>query len=596
MAINFTNVNFTNTNSIWATVLVETLHRLGLKTAIVCPGSRSAPLTIAFAQHPDIEAIPVLDERSAAFFALGIARQTHQPVALVCTSGTAGANFYPAVIEAKESRIPLLVLTADRPPELRDCNAGQAIDQQKLYGSYPNWYAELAIPMLDLSLLNYLRQTLIQAWERSLFPTPGSVHLNLPFREPLAPVPQPEAQTFGDRFDTANFFDWINEKVNFSKTLSPYSSLPTPSLPPFTPHSDRGLLIAGVAHPHNPTTYCQSIAHLAKTLGVPVLAEGLSPVRNDADLNPYLISTYDLILRNETLAEKFAPDWVIRVGEMPTSKELRQWLTQTQPIQWVIDSGDRNLEPLHGKTVHLRLSVEQLAESFSAQTVEPGMYLRHWCEVETQVRRSIDRRFGEIEEMIESKVAWVLSQHLPEGTPLFIANSTPVRDVEWFWKPGNTQVQPFCNRGANGIDGTLSTALGVAHHRSGVLLTGDLALLHDTNGFLLRPKFTGHLTIVLINNNGGGIFELLPISQFEPPFEDFFATPQAIDFSHLCKTYEVEHELIQDWKHLIDHLNPLPQQGIRVLEIQCDRKADAQWRKTHLNQFATTFKYPPPNS
>jgi 2-succinyl-5-enolpyruvyl-6-hydroxy-3-cyclohexene-1-carboxylate synthase len=199
-------LDFTNTNLIWTSILAETLHRLGLTTAIVCPGSRSAPLAIAFANHPHIEAIPVLDERSASFFALGIARQSHRPVVLICTSGTAGANFYPAVIEAKESGVPLMILTADRPPELRDCNAGQAIDQHKLYGTFPNWQTELAIPSLELPMLAYLRQTLIHAWERALYPVSGVVHLNLPFREPLAPIPQPDAQTLVHTFNTDSFF------------------------------------------------------------------------------------------------------------------------------------------------------------------------------------------------------------------------------------------------------------------------------------------------------------------------------------------------------------------------------------------------------
>jgi 2-succinyl-5-enolpyruvyl-6-hydroxy-3-cyclohexene-1-carboxylate synthase len=582
------SIQFTNVNSVWASILVETLYRLGLTTAIVCPGSRSAPLTIAFAQHPEIEAIPVLDERSAAFFALGIARQTYRPVVLICTSGTAGANFYPAVIEAQESGVPLLVLTADRPPELRNCNAGQAIDQQKLYGSYVNHYSELALPDLAPDLLDYLRQTVVQVWEQSLYPTPGCVQLNIPFREPLAPIPQAAAQALGDRFDAEDFFAAIEDGLT-PKRAEWHETAKLQALVSQVEKSDRGLVIAGVAQPQSPSAYCQAIAHLAKSLRVPVFAEGLSPVRNYADLNPYLISTYDLILRNESLAESLLPDWVIRVGEMPTSKELRQWLSRSQPRQWVVDPGDRNLDPLHGKTIHLRRSVMQLAEDPSLPVQTPSAYLTDWCNAEVQVRQAIDQTFQELDSLMESKVAWLLSQHLPTGTPLWIANSTPVRDMEWFWKPGNTQVQPFFNRGANGIDGTLSSALGMAHHRSGVLLTGDLALLHDTNGFLLRPQFQGHLTIVLINNKGGGIFELLPISRFDPPFEEFFATPQAIDFVQLCATYGVTHEGIQDWEQLIQRLNPLPISGIRVLEVRCDRKADARWRKTALKQFAQSI-------
>ena len=586
------SIDFRNTNSVWASVLVETLYRLGLETAVICPGSRSAPLAVAFARHGQIEAIPVLDERSAAFFALGRAKQTNKPTVLVCTSGTAGANFYPAIIEAKESRVPLLVLTADRPPELRHCNAGQTIDQQKLYGSYPNWYAELAVPDLDITLLAYLRQTVIHAWERSIYPVSGCVHLNLPFREPLAPISQPAAQAFTAQFDEEHFFMGITSQTAtadlFPSTISP-STLPFPT-DWFQSHN--GILIAGVAQPRSPQAYCEAIAFLSKTLGVPVLAEGLSPLRNYADLNPYLVSTYDAILRNTVWADQLAPDWVIRVGDMPTSKELRQWLARTQPRQWVIDPDDRNLDPLHGSTIHLRASVEQIAASlsgfpqfsnatqFSSPMGPPDLYLKQWCDAEQQMRRSIDRTFSQLEQKFEGKVSWLLSQHLPATTPVLIANSTPVRDIEWFWKPGNTAIQPYFNRGANGIDGIVSTALGVAHRRqSSVLLTGDLTLLHDTNGLLLRQQFAGHLTIVLINNNGGGIFEMLPIAPFDPPFEKFFATPQSIDFAQLCATYGVEHELIHTWDQFVQKLNPLPTEGIRVLEVRCDRRADAQWRK-----------------
>jgi 2-succinyl-5-enolpyruvyl-6-hydroxy-3-cyclohexene-1-carboxylate synthase len=577
-------INFSNTNTVWASVLVETLHRLGATTAIICPGSRSAPLAIAFAQHEHIEAIPVLDERSAAFFALGIARRSHRPTILVCTSGTAGANFYPAIIEARESRVPLLVLTADRPPELRDCNAGQAIDQQKLYGAFPNWYSELAVPALEGELLAYLRQTILHAWERSLYPIPGPVHLNLPFRDPLAPIPQPAAQDFANSFDADRFFSHLSANSKFKIQNSPNSQQPTP-LEWFT--TSRGIIIAGPAQPRSPQTYCEVIAHCAKTLGFPVLAEGLSPLRNYAHLNPYLICTYDLLLRNRSWIEALTPDVVIRIGEMPTSKELRTWLAATQPNQWIVDASDRNLDPLHGKTVHLHWSVEDLAAAVAASNhpVSDRHYCQLWCDLDAKLRHQIDRTFSNMDTLLEPKVVWLLSQSLPVGTPLFIANSMPVRDVEWFWRPGDRAIQPCFNRGANGIDGTLSTALGMAHRaQSSVLLTGDLALLHDTNGFLISQQWTGHLTVVVINNNGGGIFEMLPISQFEPPFEQFFATPQAVKLSKLCAAYGVAYEQIVDWEQLQQRLGTLPDNGLRVLEIITDRRADAEWRQRYFNQ------------
>jgi 2-succinyl-5-enolpyruvyl-6-hydroxy-3-cyclohexene-1-carboxylate synthase len=593
-------IDFRNTNTVWASILTETLKRLGLVTAIICPGSRSTALAVAFAQQEEVEAIPVLDERSAAFFALGVARATGRPLVLVCTSGTAAANFYPAVIEAKESRVPLLVLSADRPPELRDCHSGQTIDQQKLYGHYPNWQAELAVPSLEIGMLRYLRQTVVQAWERSLFPVPGPVHLNLPFRDPLAPLPQLDTDALKSQFQLDDFFAHLSLSTLYS--------------PPRPPHPDwqqceQGIIIAGPAQPQNPRDYCEAIAQLSKTLKWPVLAEGLSPVRNYADLNPYLISTYDFILRDRQLAQQLVPKTVIHLGELPISKELRNWLDDTQPRRWVIDPSHHNLDPLHGKTIHLRMSVEQLGKEFVKMDFTPNpslsqmtsinqpswkretqkdgsSYLQRWCEAEDTVRSAVDRKMASITQLFESKAAWLLSQILPPKTPLFIANSMPVRDVEFFWIPNNTGVRPFFNRGANGIDGTLSTALGIAHrHLSSVMLTGDLALLHDTNGFLLKNKFVGHLTIVLINNNGGGIFEMLPISKFDPPFEEFFATPQDVNFAHLCITYGVEHQLIQCWEQLRELLNPLPSEGLRVLELQTNRKLDAEWRQTYFRGF-----------
>lgn len=584
-------LDFRNTNTLWSSIIAETLKRLGLTTAIICPGSRSAPLTVAFAQHPEIEAIPILDERSAAFFALGVAKRSHVPAALVCTSGTAGANFYPAVIEASESQVPLLVLTADRPPELRDCHAGQAIDQQKLYGSYPNWQAELALPSQEIGMLRYLRQTIVQAVKRSLFSVPGAVHLNVPFREPLAPTPQPD--TLNSQLHQEDFFAGI--------TLNPYphsctgdsASRPYSSLLSTWKQCERGIIIAGVAQPQHRQEYCQAITHLSQSLGWAVLAEGLSPVRNYANLNPYLISTYDLILGNRQLSQKLAPEMVIQLGALPTSKELRAWLNSTQPQRWIIDPSPENFDPLHGKTTHLHLSVEQLATTIPPLAKQESVssdYLHQWRDAETQLRQALDKTMATTDTLFEGKAAWLLSQTLPPATPLLIANSMPVRDVEFFWKPNNSGIQPFCNRGANGIEGSLSTALGIAHHhQSSVMLTGDLALLHDTNGFLQRNRFTGHLTIVLINNNGGGIFEMLPISQFEPPFQEYFATPQEMDFAQLCGTYGIEYKRITNWQQLQALLNPLPEKGIRVLEIPTNRREDAKWRQENMAEFAANI-------
>jgi 2-succinyl-5-enolpyruvyl-6-hydroxy-3-cyclohexene-1-carboxylate synthase len=576
-------LDFRNSNTLWCSVLVETLVCLGLKDAVICPGSRSTPLTIAFARHPQIKAIPILDERSAAFFALGKAKRTNLPVVLLCSSGTAGANFYPAVIEAKETGIPLIILTADRPPELRHCHAGQTIDQIKLYGNYPNWYTELALPEANREMLSYLRQNIVQAWEQSLLPYPGVIHLNCPFREPLAPITQPEIEVLALEIIEPDFFTHLQ---NYEQNCN-YSFLAT--LPNNIIQSLKlaaeGIIIGGLTQTKKPEQYCQEIALLSQKSQFPVLAEALSPLRNYAKLNPYLISTYDTILSKPEQAKQLQPKVIIQVGELPTSKRLRNWLSQSKAIRYIITNKQENFDPLHSKTIHLRTSLTTFIKEIVVNTDDKSFsnYLQTWCELETQTQKEISAKIKPLEKLYEGKAAWLIAQHLPPQTPIFFANSMTVRNAEFFWQPNNSQIIPYFNRGANGIDGTLSTALGIAScDRPTVMLTGDLALLHDTNGFLINNHFSGHLTIILINNNGGGIFEMLPVAQFEPPFEEYFATPQNIDFARLCQTYNIEYQSINNWQQLSQLLNPLPQKGIRLLELQTNRKKDAYWLKNNL--------------
>ncbi len=567
-------IDFRNINTLWASILIETLHHCGLTMAVICPGSRSTPLTIAFVNHPQITTVPILDERSAAFFALGRAKKTGLPTVLVCTSGTAGANFYPAAIEAKESGVPLIILTADRPAELRNCHAGQTIDQVKLYGNLPNWQCELALPEAELGMLHYLRQNIVQAWEQSLFPTPGVVHLNLPFREPLTPIEQPELKELSHNFPGEDFFAPVASPlvINRSKFNLPWHDW----------QNKAGIIIAGIAQPQDPQAYSQAIALLAQVLSFPVLAEALSPVRNYAALNPYLISTYDAILRHDS--QNLLPEVVIQIGELPTSKQLRNWLQQINIQRWIIEPRIENFDPLHGKTIHIHGDLEQIVQNLdsSIKPCFPSNYCQEWCELEAKTRTNLDQTLASLEVIHEGKAAWLLSGNLPTATPIFIANSMSVRHAEYFWQPNDRQLVPYFNRGANGIDGTLSTALGMAYGDAGVLLTGDLALLHDTNGFLIHRQFQGHLTIVVINNNGGGIFEMLPIANldsFTSKFEEYFATPQSVNLSQLCAAYNLEHQLITSWQQLEKLLQTLPTKGIRILELTCDRLQDAAWLK-----------------
>jgi 2-succinyl-5-enolpyruvyl-6-hydroxy-3-cyclohexene-1-carboxylate synthase len=572
-------LDFRNINTLWASALVNTLEHLGVSLAVICPGSRSTPLAVAFAQADQIQAIPVLDERSAAFFALGHGKRTGQPAVVVCTSGTATANFYPAVIEARESRVPLLVLTADRPPELRDCHSGQTIDQLKIYGNYPNWQAELSLPQVDL--LVYLQQTLYYAWERTLSPSGGAVHLNLPFRDPLSPITQAEILGLADQ---------VALQLPAVPSIGQLA-IPNWSLPAAWSHQ-KGLIIAGIAQPADPLAYVEAVNQIAQSLGWPILAEGLSPLRHYP--SQQLVATYDLILRQPALATELQPTVILQLGDLPTSKELRQWLSAVRPQTWILEASSQHVNALHLDATYLRSTVTALATDLMAKSL-PNMpinpYTARWLEIDRQVCQEINLTMNKLEKMCECKIPWLLSQFLPSESLVFIANSMPVRDMEFFWLPNQQHYQILGNRGANGIDGTLSTALGALHrHRQpGVLITGDLSLLHDTNGLLLRQQFQGSLTILLINNNGGGIFGMLPIGQFDPPFTEFFTTPQNIEFAKLCAAYQIPHCQVTSWSMLQKAMMEIGSPGISCLEILTDSKLDNQWRKVNLPLFVANL-------
>jgi len=570
------NLDFRNTNTLWCSVMAETLARMGVREAVVAPGSRSAPLAFAFAGHPDIEAIPVLDERSAGFLALGLAKARGRPVVLVCTSGTAGANFLPAVIEAWYSGVPLIVLTADRPPELRACTSGQTIDQQKLYGSYVRFHHELALPEVTRPLLAYLRQTVAHACERATDLGGGPVHLNVPMRDPLAPMAEPGV---GARRRLA---DW---RIFFSHLEPPEPRCDAIPLELEPPATSRGLIVAGADSSARPEGAAPAVVALAHALGWPVLADGLSRLRGFKAPDATVVAAYDAILRNPVRARELRPDHIIVVGEWPTSKVLRSWLAEFDGPVWILDSGRRNPDALHLRTTVLRMSTATLALLIRAQRRDApppaaSAYGRDWARAEARAARQIALRLKSAPGLFEGRAAALLAEHLPEGSPLFVASSMPVRDVEFFRPNNGRSIPVFFNRGANGIDGTLSTAMGIAHAAGpAVLLTGDLALLHDSNGFLLRSQLKHSLTIVLINNRGGRIFEHLPIAQFPPQFEKWCVMPQEVDWARLCAAHGVGHQVVRSWTQFARLVARLPRRGVRLLELRTDGKRDAAIRK-----------------
>lgn len=572
------NLNFANTNSLWGSFLAETLSRAGVRHAVVCPGSRSAPLAIAVASHPAIEATPVLDERSAAFFALGLAKRTRFPVALICTSGTAAANFYPAIIEARESRVPLLILTADRPPEMRDCASGQTIDQVKLFGHYPRWQAELALPEPGVKLLSYLRQTLRHACERALWPVAGPVHVNVPFRDPLAPVPDESLLRVDEGAVRRLLRDFIPIRCAVADATPDAAATVLDRLE----RCARVLIIAGPAACHDSTRYADTVVAFSQRWQAPVLADVLSPLRHHPGAAQGVVETYDrLLARGEVPVEQ--PDLILRLGALPTSKRLRKWVEELECPQIVIEEGDHNVDPLHSRCVHVRASVTQLLPHLRPRREPATAWRGRWQQAGAAARAHLGRALEATQPMFEGKIPWLLGRHLPPGASVFFSNSTPVRDAEFFWPAGGVPVEVYFNRGANGIDGILSTAMGVARESSQTfLVTGELAFLHDQNGLLSGRSLKTGMTVIVISNGGGGIFASLPVAQFDPPFTDFFLTPQHVNLALLCQAHGVVHERLSSWDRLVELIREPWRSGVRVIEICTDARADRQTRSELL--------------
>jgi 2-succinyl-5-enolpyruvyl-6-hydroxy-3-cyclohexene-1-carboxylate synthase len=396
------------------------------------------------------------------------------------------------------------------------------------------------------------------------------VHLNVPFRDPLAPTDDggaAEAFAAGTNWDS------------FFSHLAPPTPVAALSEIPVISHSVHGVIVAGPALTGDSTAQAAAIGEISRRLGWPVLADGLSQARNHAARVPHLVTRYDAILRTPSAAESLRPEIVLCLGEWPTSKVLRNWIEASgAPVYFVSERPD-NRDALHGPTRRIVASLEVLAEGLPRSDA-PNGYEHLWAGYENRAVAALDGMLAAEEGMIEPKAAWLLGRHLPAHAAISVANSMPIRDMEYVWPANDRAIRVFCSRGANGIDGTLSTALGAAHGGDpSVLLTGDLAFLHDSNGLLIAPRFRGSLTVVLINNRGGGIFEHLPVAQFGAVFEEFFATPQEVDIAKLCSAHGVEHVHVEDWSHFEALISALPGAGVRVLELGTDRKRDAAWRK-----------------
>ncbi|MEA2197921.1 MAG: 2-succinyl-5-enolpyruvyl-6-hydroxy-3-cyclohexene-carboxylate synthase [Solirubrobacteraceae bacterium] len=537
--------------------LCDELGRCGMRHASTSPGSRSAPIVLSLVRDPRIHCWSHIDERCAGFFALGAAKASGTPVAIACTSGTAAANLAPAVIEAHEAGVPLIVLTADRPPELRDVGAGQAIDQIKLYGSAVKWFFELGNHDVTPARMRWIRTLACRAYWTAVEGRPGPVHVNVPLREPLVlgeePLPEDPAPARGGGRP------WV---------LRPRPTLGLPpgdfDMPP------RGVVVVG-GYERGPDL-ATAVARFAARVGYPVLADPLSGARRGRDA----IATYDLLLRDSDFTERMRPDFVLRVGDLPTSKPLRAWLASLSEVpQIALDPEGVWQDPSGELAGDFATEPEAVFEAAKLVGQRDPTWLDAWRAADAAVAGAIAEVLGG--ELSEPVIAARLGERLPSEATLFVASSMPVRDVEEFFPARDDPPRVLSNRGANGIDGTVSAAFGAAAVSPGpvVLLIGDVALAHDIGGLMAARRLGLSLAIVLLNNDGGGIFHFLPVSREGDAFEEHVATPHGLDFAHAAALYGCAYERPADVAGLQAAVQSgIAGRGTTIIEVRTDRAAN----------------------
>jgi 2-succinyl-5-enolpyruvyl-6-hydroxy-3-cyclohexene-1-carboxylate synthase len=554
---------------------VDELARCGMRAACTSPGSRCAPLVLTLAREERLRCYSHVDERCAGFFALGLAKSSGLPVAVACTSGTAAAELLPAAIEAREARAPLLLLTADRPPELRENGAGQAIDQLKLYGGAAKWFCEVGTHDASEERVRWMRTLACRACWTALEGRPGVVHLNFPLREPLVSDDESLPADATGRHEGRPY-------VRRPPATVPDAGVDVEDgawLRELVAGSERGVVVAG--RYERDTALGPAAAAFCAAAGWPLLADPLSGARRGAAA----IAHYDALLRDAGFSGSHSPDLVLRVGDLPVSKPLRTWLAGLGDVRQVaLDPESAWQDPASVLSDSLALEPAAALTGLAAPAADPD-WLAGWRSADERAAAAILGVLDGDAELGEPAVAAELGVLLPAEATLFVASSMPVRDVETFWPVRPDPPRVLCNRGANGIDGTVSSAFGVAADGRGpvVLLIGDVALAYDIGGLLAAGRLGLKVTVVLLDNGGGGIFDFLPVSRAAMALADdvytrHVATPTGLDFARAAALYGLAHERVETVTAFRAALERAlsPDVGSSIVEVRSDRAANVE--------------------
>lgn len=553
----------------WADALIDGLAAAGVRQAVISPGSRSTPLVVACDRHPGIKTRVLLDERSAAFFALGVARNKLEPVVLIATSGSASAHWLPAVIEASHSNIPLILISADRPPELQAWGANQTTDQSGFFSNHVRAHFAPGTPENNLDSTAFIRTLGIRAAGKSQWPHPGPVHINTPFREPLIPHPPLPAIE-------------QSEKRPFTPPVRQVSKLQTARIKSRI-DGKSGIIVCG---PGNFTTqFHASVTALAKITGAPILADPLSNLRYGRHDRSQVITRYDAFLRSSEIRRQLAPEWVLRFGAPPVSSQLTKFLTHLQcPLILCAPNGDWP-DPSYRTSEIVQADPETLCKALTTAGLgaSPDSWLPHFQQWEQAAIAAVADSQPDLP--VEKTLIQTLIAELPDGATLFSGNSMPIRQLDSWSGSGEKSLRIIANRGVSGIDGNISTILGLAEATNGktVGLLGDLACIHDLNGLLAAEA--NNALIIVLNNKGGGIFEYLPQTGLEN-FEKYWLTPVNLDFERVAALYNLHYWRVTRQADMGEALKEaINTPGIKLLEITIDREIStkshqAYWNKT----------------
>lgn len=572
-----------NRNFVWAETFVNQLLALGIRNVCISPGSRSTPLTLAFTKNKKIKSFVNIDERVSGFFALGIARATGIPTALVTTSGTATAELYPAIVEAYMNRVPLIICTADRPPELWKRGANQTINQWNLYRNHIRFFKNVGLPRLSVNGLNNLKSITTKAYEISNKLDCGPVHLNFPFRKPLEP------NSFTDEvddkiIDCAKSVNHLHKKINKGGNIPKYVVKLAKKVVKKIERFEKGLIVVGPSNFDNST--CQEISKLSRLTDYPVLADGLSQLRFRQTKSNISVN-YNSYLRSEVFKKLYKPEIIIQFGRTVTSTVLQEYLTNSGAQRFLINKFGDVFDPSGKSKTPIKSEAKNFCAVLNNQLKEKGFkrIKSDWTKSFEQAENlSAQMNYEHLYNQklnFEPKVITECVSSLPANSKFMIGNSLPVRDLDNFVPSHKKNIKIYFNRGASGIDGITSTVLGIAIKESPVvLITGDLSFLHDLNALIPAVKYSIPLVVILINNNGGGIFEMLPIPSKSSTFKKYFKIPHDLDISAIVSSFGVKHYLVKDPKNLRTKiLSSFRRKKTTVLEIKTDSDLSKKGRQ-----------------